>query len=313
MSTMRAPFSPLGRYGVSAVIGLLTAVGACAEDGPIREVQPLDTRAVGYTLGDRVPRSVLLRVDRDWQLQTAALPTPGPQTYWLELRALDVQERIDGDARVYRVDLDYQTFYAPIQALERSLPALEVTVRRGEQTAHARVPPFRFTMSPLREVKLSAGGEERTQALLRPDIEPGPRPLRPVLAALAGAVAVACAFALALAWHYARWPFGQRPARPFAQAARRLRRPLPDYREALRIVHRAFDATAGRRVLAEDAAALIDAQPRYAPLAADIGRFFAASRQAFFGSGDREAAALLPPAELSTLVRRLAAAERRPA
>lgn len=313
MSTMRALLSPLGRYGMAVVFGLLTAAGASADDNPIRAVQTLDTRAVGYTLGDRVPRSVVLRVNRDWQLQTAALPTPGPQTYWLELRALDVHERLEGEARVYRIDLDYQTFYAPIQALERSLPAFEVTVRRGEQTAHARVPPLRFTMSPLREVRLSGGGEERTPAALRPDIEPGPRPLRPALAALAGALAATAAFALALAWHYARWPFAHRPARPFAQAAYRLRRPLPDYRDALRIVHRAFDATAGRRVLAEDAAALIDAQPRYAALAADIARFFAASRQAFFGSGDREAAALLPPAELSALVRRLAAAERRPA
>ncbi|PZQ10715.1 MAG: hypothetical protein DI564_15455 [Rhodanobacter denitrificans] len=313
MSTMRALLSPLGRSGMAVALGLLTAAGACADDGPIRAVQPLDTRAVGYTLGDRVPRSVVLRVDRDWQLQTTALPAPGPQTYWLELRALDVHERLEGDARIYRIDLDYQTFYAPIQALERSLPAFEVTVRRGEQTAHARVPPFRFTMSPLREVKLSAGGEERAPTALRPDIEPGSRPLRPALAALAAAVAAAAAFALALAWHYARWPFGRRPARPFAQAARRLRRVLPDYRQALLTVHRAFDATAGRRVLAEDAAALIDAQPRYAPLAADIGRFFAASRQAFFGSGEQDAAALLPAAELTALTRRLAAAERRPA
>lgn len=313
MSTMRASPSPLRRYAASAVFGLLAASGACADDGPIRAVQALDTRAVGYTLGDRVPRSVVLRVDRDWQLQSTALPAPGPQTYWLELRALDVHERLEGDARVYRIDLDYQTFYAPIQALERSLPAFEVTVRRGEQTASARVPPFRFTMSPLREVRLSAGGDERAPSMLRPDIEPGPRPLRPVFAALGGAVVLAAAFALALAWHYARWPFGRRPARPFAQAARRLRRPPPDYRDALLTVHRAFDATAGRRVLAEDAAALIDAQPRYAPLAADIGRFFAVSRQAFFGSGEHDAAALLPPAELTALVRRLAAAERRPA
>ncbi|HUD41533.1 MAG TPA: hypothetical protein VMR06_05975 [Dokdonella sp.] len=300
------------RHARPALLCLLIASGAAADDGPIREVQPLDARTVGYTLGDRVPRSVLLRVDRDWQLQTAALPAPGPQTYWLELRAVDVHERLERDARVYRIDLDYQTFYAPIQALERSLPAFEVTVGRGEQTASARVPPFRFTMSPLREVKLSAGGDQRAPSMLRPDIEPGPRPLRPAFAALGGAVVLAAAFALALAWHYARWPFGHRPARPFAQAARRLRRPA-DYRDALLTVHRAFDATAGRRVLAEDAAALIEAQPRLAPLAADIARFFDASRRAFFGSGEREAAALLPTAELAALARRLAAAERRPA
>lgn len=310
------PYGLPGLSSLTALLGLfclLAAANARGDEGPIRAVQSLDTRAVGYTLGDRVPRSVSLRVDRDWRLQPASLPTPGAQSYWLELRAVDVHEHAEGDARVYRIDLVYQTFYAPIQALERSLPAFDVVLARGADSATAHIPPYRFTMSPLREVKLSAGGEERTPATLRPDILPGPRPLRPALATLAGAIAMATLFALALAWHYARWPFGRRPARPFAQAAHRLRRPTADYSDALLTVHRAFDATAGRRLLAEDATALIGEQPRFAPLAADIARFFEASRRAFFGAGEHDAAALLPVADLAALTRRLAAAERSPA
>ncbi|ANB17091.1 hypothetical protein [Dokdonella koreensis] len=294
-----------------ALSALLAAATSAA--APIREVRPLDTRTVGYLLGDRVPRAVTIRVDRDWHLQPTSLPAPGPQAYWLELRAVSVDERVDADARVYRITLDYQTFYAPIQALERTLPAFELGFARDGETAAARVPPFVFTMSPLREVKRVAGGEDGADIALRPDIVPGPRPLRPALVALLAGAGTAVALALLLARHYARWPFQARPARPFAQAARRLRRDRLGYRDALRVLHRAFDAAAGQRVLAEDAGLLIARRPQLAPLAPDIARFFAASRLAFYGAGEAEAGAVLPAAGIATLARRLAAAERRPA
>jgi mxaA protein len=49
-------------------------------------------------------------------------------------------------------------------------------------------------------------------------------------------------------------------------------------------LHRAFDATAGRRLLADDLDAFFARFPRFVPLRSEIERFFAASRQMFFGS-----------------------------
>jgi mxaA protein len=119
-----------------------------------------------------------------------------------------------------------------------------------------------------------------------------------------------------IAHHRGWWPFRTRSRRPFARAVRELRRNLRNhgdeqtYRTALQTLHRAFDATAKRRLLAEDLPIFFDTAPAFRPLQSDIERFFAASRQAFFRTDDAAALHLLPPEALVDLGGRLAAAER---
>lgn len=280
------------------------------------EIHDADVRPVGYTLGDLVPRRVEILVEPGWRLRTASLPAPGPQAYWLELRELRVAERETRQGRRYAIELTYQSFYAPIQALERSLPGFELEFEHGEDRAMAPVPPWTFTMSPLREVRLSAGGEGHGVEL-RPDVAAEPVRLAPLHRALWAGLAGTAALWLLLAWHHAWPPFHVRPRRPFAQAARTLRR-MPAggdasaYRERLRHLHRAFDAAAGRRLLADDVEHLIGRYPRLVGLRREIERFFQASRLAFFGADAARAQALLPVAELTAFGARLAAAERRP-
>ncbi|MFD1355738.1 nonribosomal peptide synthetase MxaA, partial [Methylorubrum suomiense] len=81
-------------------------------------------------------------------------------------------------------------------------------------------------------------------------------------------------------------------------------------REALLVLHRAVDATAGRRVLADDLPLFLDRHPAFRGQADDLARFFAASRRAFFGRETEAAARTLPLPEIETLLARLAAAER---
>jgi mxaA protein len=84
-------------------------------------------------------------------------------------------------------------------------------------------------------------------------------------------------------------------------------------RESLLDLHRAFDASAGRRVLAEDVPFFLARHQVFKPLASDISRFFATSRRAFFGNDLNGATEDMPLAEVATLGKRLGEAERRAA
>ena len=121
----------------------------------------------------------------------------------------------------------------------------------------------------------------------------------------------------ALAYDRAWPPFHARPTRPFAQAARRMakaaRAPADEatYIDALLILHRAFDASAGRRVLADDVSLFLRTKPASEHLKPDVERFFAASRRAFFSARISEAMELMPLADVARLSVSLRTAERR--
>lgn len=290
---------------------LITGVALAAEE-PVHALREIDQRAHGYVLGDRVPRIVEVDVAPGWTLQPASLPAPGPLDYWLELRRVDLAEEAgDGIVR-HRITLEYQSFYAPLQAIERELPGFNIVFTRGDSSATAHFPVRVFTMAPLREIKLSrASSEGGASIALRPDREPAPWPMTTPAAWLAGALAGILVFLLLLARHAARWPFQRRTLRPFAVAARALRRQNGDHRARLRILHRAFDEAAGRRVLADDQAELLAARPELRPLASRIATFFSTSRLSFFDDDDAGALQRLPECELNALAHALARAERR--
>ncbi len=300
-------------HGLRIAAIVLAALSAGLAHAQVRGVHAVDTRAYGFMIGDLVPRTVEIEVERGWSLQPTSLPAPGAQRYWLELRSVRTSSRRDVDVDVLRIDLDYQTFYAPIQALERTLPGFTVGVTDGTTVVQARVPDAIVTMSPMREVKLGSGGVdgERTIAL-RLDALPTMRGTRLVRIAAAACTVLVLLSLAVVARRHAWWPFHARPDRPFARAARALRRADDArYDDHVRQLHRAFDASAGRRLFAEDVAAWLAARPAFAMRAEPIGRFFAASRALFFAGDGAAARTILPARELAALATALAVAERR--
>src|SRR5690606_5836027 len=119
--------------------------------------------------------------------------------------------------------------------------------------------------SPLREV--SPGGNGQTLAdQLQPDVRPRLNDTRPTERMLIVMAALAALLALALARHYAVWPFRRRPGRPFTRAAALIGRLRPgdsgeNYEAALLTLHRAFDSAAGKRLLGEDVETFLDRHP----------------------------------------------------
>jgi len=272
------------------------------ESTPPPEATLTTPRSIGWFLGDELEITANVTLPQGYILEPASLPHPGPLNYWLELRAINHHSTRKGGQEHWQLTSRYQTFYVPLEARQRRIPGFTLRFSKDGDMLDVKVPGWTFTMSPLRQIAQEGGGLG-----LQPDTPI--RTIKPQPAGVLLALLAALVFATALAHHHARWPFHQRPARPFSQAQRALRRHLRHGgkpAEALIVLHRAFDAAAGQRLLAGDVGAFVAARPHLAASQPQIERFFAASRGEFFG--DTGAPMALP--ELVELAHALARHER---
>ncbi len=280
----------------------------------VRGVHTFDPRAFGYFLGDTLERIVEIQTGPDDEIVPASLPRTGPSNYWLELRSIEHTSTHQGDGRVHRLKLVYQTFYAPIDPRKLLIPTTEITVRGPAGGETAAIPPFTFLMSPLREIFPEKSGET-SETFLRPDVPPEFRRSGGLRTAALTALALSALFLALLARDLAWWPFHRRPARPFSRAVREIGRSLAmgsadGYKAALLALHRAFDTAAGHRLLAADVDTFLVDHPEHDDVRDQVTRFFTASRAVFFGDAQREGEIGMPPSELKELAASLARQER---
>ncbi len=294
---------------------LVLSVPALAQ---VRGVELRVPRAFGYFLGDLVQVQADIRVDPGFTVQRPSLPKPGPVTYWLDLRSVAVEERREGDATLIRLRLTYQDFYAALDSRTLDVPGFSLTVESDGQggltTATAQVPAWKIGVSPLRAVQPERR-DDPAEYLLPDGRAPRLDPQPATVTAL-GLLALACLALVPLARDRAWGPFAPRRGRPFAlglKALRRVKRKAHGddlTREVFLILHRALDATAGRRVLADDLSLFLADHPAFRGQEQSLKKFFAASRRAFFGRETEAAARAFPMSEVESLLARLAAAER---
>ncbi|HXF76271.1 MAG TPA: nonribosomal peptide synthetase MxaA, partial [Methylomirabilota bacterium] len=290
-----------------------------AQNGsPILSLTAVNPRAFGYFVGDVIDREIVADVAEPYRLDIASLPAPGRLTYWLELRSLSLDEGELANATRYRLTLRYQTFYVPLQPSRLTIPSFTLKFEGGGKSAETQVAPWDFVMSPLREIEVKLP-EEGPSGYLLPDAKPQVGSARAARMGFAAALAFAATASLALAYYYSCGPFRKRPARPFTQAARAIKRRLAvrmsedSYRQSLLDLHRAFDLAAGKRLFAGDVPDFLATHSEFAPMARDIARFFATSREAFFADKTNLASAAMSPAAVAELSARLGEAERRAA
>jgi mxaA protein len=296
------------------VVGLMVFTSVATADAQIRSVKLLTPRLFGYFVGDVVRSEVDITVDKDVDLVTASVPTPGPVNAWFDLVGSRIEEGSSDGAKLYRFYFDYQNFYPALDSRALDIPSFALSFTSGGKTIPAQVPGWSFLISSLREVlpPPKASGADYMQ----PDVDPPRVDLhRDRIAFFAFLAATLAAFGL-LAYDLAWWPFGARANRPFTEAARRIRRLLDTnrsesgYRDALLTLHRAVDATAGHAVFAEDLPDFLDRAPAFSRLREEFNLFFRSSREAFFANNLAAATADFSPGELSHFCDRLAAAER---
>jgi mxaA protein len=301
-----------------SLLALLASAAAVAAEPAGVSLRMIEPRSFGYLVGDVFSREVDIVAAEPYLLEPSSLPAPGRLTYWLDLKSADVIDKSTSGGRRYRVVLTYQTFYVALAPTRLIVPGMTLKFTDGQKSVEAEVPAWSLVMAAMREIA-EEKPEEGPIGYMQPDAVPtliATSRDRNVFGAAAGGFLLSL---LLLAFHQAWWPFHARPSRPFTNAARSIghraagKADQDAYRASLLDLHRAFDASARRRLLAEDVPIFLAGHQVFKPLASDISRFFASSRRAFFGNDLAGAAEEMPLADVTTLGKRLGEAERRAA
>ena len=248
----------------------------------LRTIEP--ERDVGYTVGDKLSRTVILEVDKPYELLPTSLPVAGSQKkrrnqeLGIELREISVNSSSTLSKNIYRIHLTYQIFTNRQVAKPGALPPEFVKFGGKGENFEVRVPNWNFRISPL--AVFGAVNVEKDMSGFHPPLLLDATPHRQILW---GLLAVAGLSLLGLFYVLGTATWLPRMGRPFARALRDIKRlPVSDQAlaQAVQRVHQAFNTTAGASVF--DSASFIQQKPGFAPVKDEIDRFFGLSRTVFF-------------------------------
>jgi mxaA protein len=263
--------------------------------------------------GDKVRHVVRFEIAPHYRLRRSSLPPPRWITSSLELQEVKVEETREKTRR-YTLTLDYQIFSTPHLVTLEVIPRFDLSFAAREGSFAATVPGWTYSISPL--LKPEPEVEAVAEIPLRADAPP------PLMDTTMPAYGLALFGGLSVlfgtSWLYfnALGPFGRRGRAPFAQACRalrRIRRHVKDasvLRPAFRVVHQAFNETAGEIVFAEHLERFFKTQPAFRSRREEVQLFFARSRQLFFGDDKQPASNVADLAWLESFCRQCRAAER---
>ena len=243
-----------------------------------------EPRAFGHSVGDVLSRGITIRVPKSLRLDEASLPSIGRRGTALELRHVHWERHAESGADRYELRLDYQLFLAPREVRTLEMPPLMLRFEGAPRAQEVRIDAWPVVAAPLGPLEASP---RHGLGDLRPDRAP---PLIDTRAARwrLGAYAAVAVLALGyLAWVYLAWPWWLQRHRPFGRAWHELRSlsarsSLDEVRAAIRRLHEALNRTAGQVLFEHGVDRFVAAQPRFAPLQADLASFFRRSREAFF-------------------------------
>jgi len=258
------------------LMGLLLSVAATASYAEQASVS-LD-RAWGLLLGDELTVTAVLP-ERHGEIDANSLPQIERRVgTWLYLKDL---KQIDSTLL-----FSYQVVNVPTENTVIDTPLYEISDGEGNIIT---IPSNQMSIGPLLSL------EEGEPLRLKADHEPVSLPTIQFEQQLKTTLTVALIIsAILLLWHFGWKP---RNRQPFAQAVHDLARlrwtRSKDANQAARILHAAFNQTAGTIVVHKELAKLLETTPWLASLENDIERFFQTSAGHFFskeaGQGPDEA------------------------
>jgi mxaA protein len=254
---------------------------SCAADPAETRITVREPLPYGHQIGDLLVREITVAPAAGTRVAIKALPKPGRAGTWLELRRIDHEATRDGT----RLRVEYQVTNVPDAVRTVSLPGFEVPLDNGDKVVRLPINPSFVTIAPMTPGTVL--GRDRLVDV-QEDVQ---APLLDTLAAEARIrnTELACLLPLlALLYCWTPWERLLRPQRPFARALReasRLRGAGDEafWPAALKAMHRALDATAGRTVFPGETARLVARHSGYARLEAEIAFWLDASRGVFFG------------------------------
>ncbi|WP_028311134.1 hypothetical protein [Derxia gummosa] len=286
-----------------ARLAAATTLLLCARPAPAAELlwRSTDPRPYGHQLGDLVTRDIDIDLPPGATLDPDSLPKPARANRWFDLRAI---ERSQPGAGREHLRLTWQVTGVRDVASYVDLPALDLRLRTPDGERALYVDGRRIAVAPVAP----------------PDSEPellDDAPARFVdtrPARLQTLAAASLLLLIATGWLFRRhvWPLLRPSRRPFALALRELRhqqRKGASLAAACATLHAAFNASAGRVLLADGLADFLREQPAYAPAAGPIAAFYAESQLLLF-AGRAPDDPVATRAALLALARRLRDLER---
>jgi mxaA protein len=273
------------------------ALSANDDDSTKPSVVVEQPRPYGYLVGDVLLQKIRLAVAGE-PVEILDLPRKDRIGVWLARRGSTIETRADGTRWLV---IDYQIVNASKDVDVIALPKLHLRTR-GDPKVFVDVPDWPITVGAI------TPGTVRNQGgllELQPD-RPAPMVATNVIRHQLHQSLLALVTVLLLWlgwWRWREWRASEQ--QPFARARRALHGLSPSSPVAWRTLHHAFDATAGRVLQPSTLPLLFERAPQYAPLRADIERFYADSAALFFGGAQPAADPLLP------LCTRLRAIEKR--
>ncbi|APR40213.1 hypothetical protein BTO02_25385 [Paraburkholderia sp. SOS3] len=232
--------------------------------------------AYGHALADVLEQKVLLE-EHGQRVDLVAPPSAGRISLWLERRPSSIST--DSGGRRWLV-LRYQIINAPEQLTSVTIPALKLPLATG---ATLDIPDWPVTVAPLTLSEPPNVG--RLTPLQGDRIVPAP-PVVPIRRAIA--IWASATFGILIAWGL-WWLWRERRERaalPFARTWRALRRrdaaSMESDTQTWRLIHDAFNATAGRVVRARSLPELMRHAPHLQTLEPQIETFFRCSSARFF-------------------------------
>jgi mxaA protein len=246
-----------------------------ANNDPLIGFEVKTPRPFGYVIGDEIPERILIETRPGITLNTASLPAKGPLNRWLNLN--DIQIRQSGQH--YEIDLRYQVFYAPLAVKTLTLPGFSLQFGSGDAAFSKQVPPWNFTISPLRDMAVKSA---ESGATIRADIPPPQLDTRPALAVIAAGFGTVSLVSVYLGFLYGYFPQWWRRTL-FKQALKRLAKVSEkDMAEALRIVHQALNQLNRKPLFRHQLEGFYQANPEYRRLDSQLSWFFNYSNHYFF-------------------------------
>ena len=294
------------------------ALALAADSEPAAwQVDTVEPRPYGHTIGDVVQRRIAVHVPAGYTLTDDTLPTAGRRGGSIELRRLTRELNRDAGGSRLVLTLDYQVFVAPREVRTLELPPFVLGFQGAPRPQDVRVDAWPLTVSPLVPVEVSP---RRGLGELQPDAPPPLIDIRAARWRLAACGAIAVLLLTYLALVYIGLPWFMRQKRPFTTAWRALKampglaRPDTPSTEQRRLafqqLHDALNQTAGEVVFEQTIERFVAAQPRFAGLRGDLLEFFQRSRTEFFGGAPATADSPSSGAWLTEFCRKCRDAER---
>jgi len=279
-----APRGRLARTLAGLALSLQAVASLAADGAPETRITVREPLPYGLQIGDVVTRAVTVYPTEGASVSLKSLPKPGRANAWLELRSIGHASAADGGTRLR---LEYQVTNVPDAVRTVSLPEFAVPLDNGSKVVRLPVNPSFITIAPMTPGTVL--GRDRLVEIQ--DDTPAPRvdtsaAEERIRLTLLGALLPL----LALLYCWTPWERLFRPQRPFARALReasRLRDAADEafWPTALKAMHSALDATAGRTVFPGETRVLVSRAAAYARLEGEIAAWLDESRRVFFGDG----------------------------